>query len=603
MKRFFGFFFKTLGVLVFIPLIALIGFTFFGSHKSLNIQPNSVLTLDLSSPIMETSSSSGIQKILTGPTLSFFDTLRGISSAQADPHIQAIALYVETPTLGLAQMDEIRNALLAFKKSGKKIYAYATSLGDFHPGTRSYYMASVADQIWMQPYSNFNITGFHIDQPFFGEILETLSIKPQIFARTIYKNAYASMTDSKASDPQIEAMNTLLGQFHETIFNNIEAARELEKGLLHRLSAESPMMSDTKAKEMGIIDYLGHKDQFIAAILDPNPSLSLEKNQKKSLYNHPRLISMKKYASEIKYLLNKKNHPEKIAIIYGNGVIMPKDSNSPFTMGPSDTMGANTIQQQFDEVLSNPSIKAIVFRLDTPGGSATASETIRRSVIIAKEKGVPVIASFGNVSASGGYWIAASCDKILASPLTITGSIGVLAGKVVFNEALSMFNINTSSFSAGENGSMWSPLTPYTEKQMELINTSMDLFYERFIELVSKGRNLSLDHVSEIAKGRVWSGVDALNFGLVDEYGGLNKALKVAAKLGGIAQNKPITVLEYPQEKNLVDTVEDLISGETQMISDPMQSLWQIFQRIILSLQLMTSSEVQIRETQIVNVR
>jgi protease-4 len=254
---------------------------------------------------------------------------------------------------------------------------------------------------------------------------------------------------------------------------------------------------------------------------------------------------------------------EKIALIYGVGAIMQDDREGGGLMGQSYIMGANETRRNFEEALNDPQVKAIVFRIDSPGGSSVASETVRRLIHIAQGKGVPVVASLGNVAASGGYWFAAPCKKVFAQNMTITGSIGTFGGKIVFRELLENFDINISTMAVGENGSLWSPLTVYSDDQQRHIDRTLDLLYARFIEIVAQGRSLSLEHVSEVAKGRAWTGGEAKTFGLVDEIGGLREAFAAAKDLGGIASKRPYEIVIYPRPKTVLENVQLALTGHS----------------------------------------
>ena len=239
-----------------------------------------------------------------------------------------------------------------------------------------------------------------------------------------------------------------------------------------------------------------------------------------------------------------------------------EDKDGGGLLGQSYVMGADETRRSFEAALKDPQIKAIVFRIDSPGGSAVASETVRRLIYIAQEKGVPVVASLGNVAASGGYWFAAPCKKILAQNMTITGSIGTIGGKIVFREFLENFDVNISTMSVGDNGSLWSPLTSYTDDQRRHLDRTMDLLYARFIEVVSQGRKLSLEHVSEIAKGRVWTGTEAKEYGLIDQFGGLREAFNVAKDLGKISGDI-YEIAIYPKPKSLLESLQQTLSGKS----------------------------------------
>ncbi len=559
MKNFFTRFFATIGFMAVLPVFIFLALKLFNIKTTPDMPDQAVLTIDLGKDFPESPGIKGLQQLITGPTTTFFQLLRALSAAEIDDRVKGIILRLNPPQLGLAQLEELREALLIFRKRGKFIYVYADTFGDLSPGTKQYYIASCADKIWIQPFSSLNLTGLHVDQPFFGAVLKKFGIEPQIFSRKEYKNAYASFTDEEASDANREATTNLLQRLYDKLMGDIKTGRELSNQALKDITLDNPMMSDQEAQKANLIDHIGYIDQFKGA--------AIEKASPDKKVKPAEMVPIAYYAD----LLEEINTPqeEKIALIYGVGAIMQDDKDNGGLMGTSYIMGADETRYSFEAALKDPKVKAIVFRIDSPGGSAVASETVRHLIHLAHKKGVPVVASLGNVAASGGYWFAAPCKKVLASHMTITGSIGTLGGKMVFRELLENYDVNVSSMSVGDNGSLWSPLTSYTDDQKKHVNRTMDLLYARFIQVVSEGRGLSLDHVSEIAKGRVWTGTEAKEFGLIDDVGGLKEAFAVAQHLGGIDSQTPYEIVVYPKPKTLLEALQQTLSG-----SSPFSIFW-----------------------------
>ncbi len=588
MKKFLMRFLATIGFITLLPIVALLGMKLFQS-KAPDLPPQIVLTLDVGENFPESPALKGLQQILTGPTTTFFDLLRALSAAELDPKVKGIVLRLNDPAIDLAQLEELRGALMTFRKSGKFVMVYADTFGDLSPGTKKYYLASCADQIWMQPFSSLNLTGIHVDQPFFGNVLKKLGVLPQISTRKEYKNAYASFTDAEASEANKEATTNLLQRLHDKLMADITAGRELSSTALQEVTRNNPMMSDKEAKTNHLIDRLGYIDEFKQAALDKAsvgdtaPSNSDKKDPKKA----PAFIPILYYSALVNEVLEPQE--EKIALIYGVGAIMQDDKEGNGLMGQSYVMGADETRRSFEDALKDPQIKAIVFRIDSPGGSAVASETVRRLIHIAQDKGVPVVASLGNVAASGGYWFAAPCKKILAQNMTITGSIGTIGGKIVFREFLENFDVNISTMTVGENGSLWSSLTAYTEDQQRYIDLTMDLLYARFIEIVAQGRGLALEHVSEIAKGRVWTGTEAKTFGLVDEIGGLREAFAAAKELGGIDAKNPYEIVIYPRPKTVLESLQQALTGKSSF-----GVFWRNMTKALSHFKVLLSSDIKL---------
>ncbi|NCP61764.1 MAG: signal peptide peptidase SppA [Alphaproteobacteria bacterium] len=582
-------FLATVGFITLLPLIILLGMKLFQAKTMPDLPTQTVLTLDLGENFPESPALKGLQQILTGPTTTFFELLRALSAAELDPKVKGIVLRLNDPALGLAQLEELREALMTFRKNGKFVMVYADTFGDLSPGTKKYYLASCADQIWMQPFSSLNLTGTQVDQPFFGSVLKKLGVLPQISTRKEYKNAYASLTDSKASDANKEATTNLLQRLHDKLMADITEGRELSATALQEVTRDNPMMSDQEAKTNHFIDRLGYIDEFKQAALDKASAEGTAQSNadKKDLKKAPAFVSIHYYSALVNEALAPQE--EKIALIYGVGAVLQDDKEGGGLMGQSYIMGADETRRSFEEALKNPQIKAVVFRIDSPGGSAVASETVRRLIHIAQDQGVPVVASLGNVAASGGYWFAAPCKKILAKNMTITGSIGTIGGKVVFRELLENFDVNISTMAVGENGSLWSPLTAYTDDQQRHIDRTMDLLYARFIEIVAQGRGLSLDHVGEIAKGRVWTGEEAKTFGLVDEIGGLREAFAAAKELGGIAAKNPYEIVVYPRPKTVLENLQQALLGKSSF-----SVVWKNITQLFAHFKLLLSGDIKL---------
>ncbi|HBN22672.1 MAG TPA: signal peptide peptidase SppA [Holosporales bacterium] len=589
MKKFLMRFLATIGFITLLPIVILLGMKLFQVKTTPGLPPQIVLTLDVGENFPESPALKGLQQILTGPTTTFFDLLRALSAAELDPKVKGIVLRLNDPAIGLAQLEELREALMIFRKNGKFVLVYADTFGDLSPGTKKYYLASCADQIWMQPFSSLNLTGIQVDQPFFGNVLKKLGVLPQISTRKEYKNAYASLTDAEASDANKGATTNLLQRLHDKLMADITAGRELSSTALQEVTRDNPMMSDKEAKTNHLIDRLGYIDEFKQAALDKASVGGTVQSSadKKDPKNAAAFVPIHYYSALVNEALAPQE--EKIALIYGVGAIMQDDKEGGGLMGQSYIMGADETRRSFEDALKDPQIKAIVFRIDSPGGSAVASETVRRLIHIAQDKGVPVVASLGNIAASGGYWFAAPCKKILAQNMTITGSIGTIGGKVVFRELLENFDVNISTMAVGENGSLWSPLTAYTDDQQRHIDLTMDLLYARFIELVAQGRGLALDHVSEIAKGRVWTGTEAKTFGLVDDIGGLREAFAAAKELGGIESKNPYEIVIYPRPKTVFESLQQALTGQSSF-----GVFWKNITQIFTHYKILLSSDIKL---------
>lgn len=573
MKKFIVRFLAFIGFLALLPLFFIIAFEIL-PVKNLMMPESGILEINLDDEFPEVPSSPSLSFILGKKETTFLQLLQALDKARLDHRIKGIALRLNTPTLGLAQIDEMRTLLKQFQKNGKFVMAHATSFGDLTPNTKAYYLVGSADQLWMQPFSSLNLTGIHVDQPFLGKFLKELGIHAQIDTRKEYKNAFSFITDDHFTVAHQEATLHLLSTIYDSLLAGISEDRELPRELLREITKMTPLGVDVEAKEKGLVDVLGYVDEFKEA--------ALRRAGPKSSF-----ISLDAYRAALQE--KQKTSEEKIAVIYGVGAVT-QEAHPSYLLGGMPIISAEEIRQAFEDALQNPKIKAIVLRVDSPGGSAIASETIRHMVLVAQQKNVPVIASIGNVAASGGYWFIAPCKKILASPLSITGSIGVVMGKLVFKEFLQKWGINVDHISVGENGSLWSPLSPYTTTQQISINRFLDVIYLRFKEIVSEGRNLPFDHINEISKGRVWTGVDAKRLGLIDRFGSFQDAIEVAKSMAGIAKENPIELIIYPEEKLSLASIFNPWAGLSSVVPLKMlvKDIFKIFKNVITpQLQLM----------------
>jgi signal peptide peptidase SppA, 67K type len=547
MKKFIVRFLATIGFLSLLPVILLLIIKVFNINVGPTIKSNTILTLDTSQDYPEHASGSLIKQALGKRELTFLQLISGIHKAKKDDRIKGLILRTDEVALGFGQMEELRAALQDFRTSGKFILAYANSFGEMAAGTKSLYLASNANKIMMQPFSHVTLTGFHIDQPFLKNALTKLGIEPQILTRKEYKNAFAFLTDERFSEAHRQAMQSLLEDIFTTMTQSIAKGRELDPELLHQATVNEIFISDSSAQEKGLIDALGYIDEVRTTALK---MAGLEDAQFEAIDMYITLAAAEK---------NPSTTDSKVALIYGLGAIQEGGRDERDLLNDELILSAEETRQAFDEALEDPKVKTILLRLDTPGGSAVASETVRRSVLQAQAKGVPVIVSVGNVSASGGYWIMSPAHRIFADAMTITGSIGVIMGKMNFKKALENFDINVDQLSVGENGSLSSPLSAYSETQLEHLNRTLDLLYFRFKKIVSEGRKLNIDHVSEIAKGRVWSGIQAKKFGLVDQIGGIWDALTYIKQNLGLNPDDAITVQVFPAPKSTLQALRDAL--------------------------------------------
>jgi len=553
MKQFFKFMFASmLGTFITIMLTSILSMIIFfamlggiissaskDTKKVAQIETNSVLHLTLNKPIADRTSGNPFENFDFGSMesqngLGLDKILRSIKKAKTDDKIKGIYLDISFIPAGMATLEEIRAALIDFKKSKKWIISYSEI---YTQG--SYYIASTADKICINPAGIVEHRGLATELMFFKNALEKLEIEMQIIRHGKFKSAVEPFMLEKMSDANREQYQLILNTAWSSMIKEVSKSRGISIEKLNEL-ADNMTIQDAKiAKKEGLIDELYYKDELLA---------ELRKKLKIEADDDINTITIGKYATTLKEK-NKtsKNH---IAIIYASGSI-----NSGKSKGES--MGSETISKAIREARLDENVKAIVLRINSPGGSALASDVMWREVVLAS-KVKPVIASMGNVAASGGYYIACAADKIVANEKTITGSIGVFG---VIPNAQGLMNnklgITFDRVKTNKHAGIMSVFKPLTADERDIIQISVEKIYDDFITKVADGRGMTKEEVDAIGQGRVWMGLDALKIGLVDEIGGLEKAIEIAQNAAKIDDYK---IVNYPKLK---DPFEELIEELT----------------------------------------
>lgn len=499
------------------------------------------------------------------PTLR--ETIAAIERAKNDPRVQGIVARLDKASFAVAHVQELRRAIKDFRnpEDGKFAYVYASSFGDYGGGLGRYYLAAAFEEIWMQPLGVISINGIDAEMPFFRDALGKIGVTPQFYQRKEYKTAYENLTNNAISPENREMMEALIADIREAIVKDL--ARDLGKNeaQIEKL-IDQGLFTAEEAQARGLITTADYADVLVDEVTefltgDPDsdaaPFISLED-----------YIRVTTHEDEQKKLLRKLEGPQKpqVALIYAVGAIMPDSgSASAPAMLDDGIADATEIAQALLEAADDPATQAVVLRIDSPGGSPVASETILRAVEQTQAEGKPVVVSMGPTAASGGYWIAAYADKIFVQPSTLTGSIGVVGGKFHLKDMWAKMGVNWDGVSWGENAGLWSLNKPFSASEEERINAMLDNVYEHFTRRVAKGRSLSPAYVESIARGRVWSGATAVKIGLADEIGGLNEALDYAAKTLSLGGREDVSVRIMPEPKTPFEQFLNLLSGESMV--------------------------------------
>jgi protease-4 len=529
MRRFIIGFFAIVGLISFLLIVTLgVGLWFLAAPGEKPLVDNSILTLDFTKPLAEGAADDGIERVLLGGQSTLRDVLDGIERAEGDPRVKGILARIGDTELGTAQGQELRDALAQFRAKGKFALAYADSFGEVGSGMRSYYLATAFDEIWLQPVGEVGLVGMRVEMPFFRGTLDMLGIAPRFEHRSEYKTAANTLTETKMTPAHREETEALLRSVYDQIVTGIAAGRKLEADRVRALIDEGPFDTE-QALAAHLIDHVGYRDDAVAAAHT-------------RAGENATLVPLARY-------LDGAGRPHQsgptIAVIYGNGMITRGDSSANPLSG-NTVMGADTLARAFRLAAADASVRAILFRIDSPGGSATASETIWREAVRAKEAGKPLVVSMGNVAGSGGYYVAAGADKIVAEPATLTGSIGVVSGKMLVGGLSQKLGVTWDAVQIGRNAGMFSVIDEFTPAEHERFERTLDAVYGVFKDRVATGRKLGAEAVEDIARGRVWTGADAKARHLVDELGGFGTALALAKAAAGIAADSDVTLKTFP---------------------------------------------------------
>ncbi|MCD4793772.1 MAG: signal peptide peptidase SppA [Bacteroidales bacterium] len=524
-----------INVIIMLGMMSAIGSL---SDDKKEISEKAILHLDFKTPVADRSSAKpNLSTFELDKTVSLRSFTETIKKAKEDDRIKGIFLDLSTVNVGMASIEEIRNVLLDFKSSEKFIIAHA----DYY-SHKSYYLATVADNIYLTPEGRIQFSGLSAQIMFFKSMLEKIGIEPEIIRHGKFKSAVEPFMLDEISEANREQTLKYVGSVWNTIIKGIEKEREISADQLN-LYADSLMISNSKtAKTLNFVDDLKFKDQILAEL----ETLSgIEKDEDEELD----LVDLMRYMTDNKNFNDILNPSEnRIAIIYAEGAIV---SGS----GGDDQIGSETLSEAIREAREDENVKAIVLRINSPGGSALASVVIWREIVLA-EKEKPVIVSMGDVAASGGYFIACAADTIVSQPNSITGSIGVFG--LLFNakELMNDIGININAVNTNKYSDFGSPARKMSDFERAVIQNSVEEIYQKFITKVSEGRGLTLEEVDEIGQGRVWSGEDALEIGLVDIMGGLQTAVDLAAEMSGLEE---YSIKTYPEKDKLTLIIESML--------------------------------------------
>jgi protease IV len=503
-----------------------------------------VLELDLRAAPPETGGLDPLAIITGGGRpLVLRDAVSALHRAAEDSRVAGLIARVQLPAAAAGPVQELREAIAAFA-AVKPSLAWAET----YPGTLSYYLASAFGEVWMQPSGTVGLIGFATSALFLRDALDKAGIEAQFVARGEYKSAANLFTQDHYTDAHREADTRLLESLRGQVWQAIAESRKISEDSLDGLADRAPLLRDVAASA-GLIDRVGFRDEAYARIAElvGAEGISPTAGDADDDDAPPRLY-LSRYARATGPggpSIPGRGPKSTIAVVTLAGPIVNGRGGSRLPFGSSNA-GGDTIAAALREAAHDDSVSAIVLRVDSPGGSVTASETIWREVRKARDRGKPVVASMGAVAASGGYYVSMCADAIVANPGTITGSIGVVTGKLVARDLKARLGVGSDAVRTNANADAWSINARFTPEQQAQVEAEADLFYTDFVERVAQGRNLSVEAVDAVARGRVWTGADALEHGLVDELGGLRTAVRKAKVLAGLDEDAKVRLVGYP---------------------------------------------------------
>lgn len=480
-----------------------------------------------------------------GRPMTLRQAVAAIHRAAHDPRVAGLIARVQIPAAAAGPVQELRAAIAAFTAQ-KPSLAWAET----YPGTLAYYLASAFGEVWMQPSGTVGLVGFATNALFLRDALDKAGIEAQFVARGEYKSAANLFTQDSYTDAHREADTRLLQSLHEQVWQAVARSRGIDVAEVNALADRAPLLRDD-AVSGRLVDRIGFRDEAYARIAElvGAEGISPETGSADGDGAPPRLF-LSRYAKA-----SAQNGPSvpvpgrakkpKVAVVTLAGPIVSGRGGSGSPLGRSNA-GADTIAAALREATADDEVDAIVLRVESPGGSVTGSETIWREVVRAVDAGTPVVASMGAVAASGGYYVSMAASAIVANPGTITGSIGVVTGKLVARDLKDRLGIGSDAVRTNANADAWSVNAPFTEAQQQQVEAEADLFYNDFLARVAAGRNLSVEAVDAVARGRIWTGADALAHGLVDELGGLRTAIARAKVLAGFDADAEVNLAAYP---------------------------------------------------------
>jgi len=534
MKRFLVRFLAAIGALAIVYVIVIAVLL---AGRKPHVPSKAILEVNLERPMVEYVPNAPFVQVMMKDRLVLRDVVDALDRAGDDSRVAGLVARVGSEQMGMAEVQEIREAVLRFRAKKKFAVAFAETFGEVGPGNKSYYLATAFDHIYLQPSGDIGLTGLMLESPFISGTLQKLGLPFHGDHRYEYKSALNTFTEKKYTPAEREENAAILNSWFTQMQEGICNARGIPKDQWQSLVDHGPYLGK-EGLDAKLVDGLAYRDE----VYD---------QAKKKAGEGAQFLYLTRY-------LEGAGRPHQsgktVALIYGVGSVLRGKSNFDALTG-GGSMGSDTVTAAFRAAVADKDVKAILFRVDSPGGSYVASDAIWREVAQARKAGKPVIVSMGDLAGSGGYFVAMDADKIVAQPGTITASIGVLGGKFLSSGFWKKIGLSWDQVHDGANASIWTSTMDYTPQEWARFEAWLDRVYADFTTKVADGRHLPKDKVLQIAKGRIWSGADAKNLGLVDELGGFEEAISLVKKSIGVSPSQDVKIVVFPRGKSLLQSL------------------------------------------------
>ena len=549
-------FFAVLGFAGFVAIIGVGALAYFAVSRDRTEPPPDrfVLRLDMREPVTDGPRPDSLSLEFSDAPLTLREAIAAIDHGSRDDRVIALVAELGDGAGGLASAQELGDAVARFRAAGKPTLVFADSLGGFSPGNAAYSLASTFEEIWLRPDGMIGLTGIRMEMPFAREALDSIGVEAAIERRGAYKSFPEQFLLRGPTPENREMMDSLVDDLFEQMVSQIASGRDLPSGRVRRLVDAGPLLAD-EARDGGLVDRLGGRQAFEDRVDEQADGV----DESLSARAYLRSVGEEGEAES-------GDRPD-IALIYAAGTIMPSAGRPVLQDRVAD---AQKIAEAVTEASEDDDIQAIVLRVDSGGGSLIGSAIIAEAVDRAVADGKPVIVSMGGAAASGGYWIATHATAIVADPATLTGSIGVFAGKMVAEELWEELGVAWTSVQRGRNAGFWSSNEPYSRIGQERLAAMLDHAYGQFVERVAEGRNLAPEQVEGVAAGRVWTGAQAREIGLVDRLGGLDVAFDAAREAIDESPGADLDIVVLPEEPSLVERMLALVGQAPEIhLLDP----------------------------------